>query len=138
MKVTVLILALIMAVSTAVYYLYPIQIVNDLKLQRAISGGHNLIFDNQKLGYISGLDSWYVEGSRVYGSMTYNKNRTNKRLSYFYVDVCVDEILITDSYSTFKNFLNHYGISKSRLDYMSGNNLINMSKFAYSSSVDCS
>lgn len=137
-KVTALILALIMVVSTAIYYLYPIVILDDLKLRRAVGGGHHLILDGQNLGYISGLDSWYIEGSQVYGSMTYNKNKTNKRLSFFYVDVCVDEILITDSRNTFKIFLDHYGINRNRRNYMSGNNLINMKKFDYSSTINCS
>lgn len=137
-KVSLFVLVLIMIVSTAVYYLYPITILDSLKLKRAVGGEHHLIFDNQKLGYISGLDSWYVEGSQVYGSMSSNRDRTNTSLFYFYVDVCTGENLVIASYSRFEDFLDNEGISKERRNYMSGNNLINMSKFAYSSSVDCS
>lgn len=136
-KVTALILALIMVISTAIYYLYPIQILDDLKLRRAVGGGHHLIFDGQNLGYISGLDSWYVEGSQVYGSMSSNRNQTNTSLFYFYVDVCTSENLLIASYSRFEDFLDDEGISKDRRNYMSGNNLINMKKFDYSSSIDC-
>lgn len=138
MRVILSILVLIIVISTAIYYLYPIQILDDLKLKRTIGGEHRLIFDNQKLGYISGLDSWYVEGSQVYGSMSSNRDRTNTSLFYFYVDVCTGENLLISSYSKFEDFLDDKDISKERRNYMSGNNLINMKKFDYSSSIDCS
>lgn len=131
------ILAIVMVVSTAVYYLYPIQILDSLKLRRAIGGGHHLIFKNDRLGFISGLDSWYVENSQVYGSMTYNKDQTNKGLLYFYVDVCTGEEFIVGNYSKFEGFLDEKSISKDRRNYMSGNNLINMKKFDYPLSINC-
>lgn len=138
LRVSAFILAIIMIASTAIYYLYPTQILDDLKLRRAVGGGHHLIFDNQKLGYISDLDSWYVEGSQVYGSMSSNRDQTNTSLFYFYVDVCTGENLLIASYSRFEDFLDDEGISKERRNYMSGNNLIKMKKFDYSSTVDCS
>lgn len=119
-----------------VFYLNfkPIEIIKDVKLHRNLSGGHDLFYKKIRIGYMSGLDSWYVQDSRVYGSFS-QENKDNE--SYFYIDICNEEVFITSKYLRFENFLDNHNISKNRRNYMSGNNVIEIRKFVYNKNISC-
>lgn len=117
-----------------IYIFRPIEILGDLKLYKRINGGHNLVYKFKKVGYISGVDSWYVQDNQVYGSIS-DEDKDDE--DYFYINVCTDEKYITEYYLDFQTFLDKKNIDKSRRNYMSGNNIINMNKFKYSKDVSC-
>ncbi|GAA0312715.1 hypothetical protein [Psychrobacter aestuarii] len=141
MKKFFIVLALVLTGATITYYWYPIQLLGDLKARNAFGGGlfggHTLYFRGDKIGYLNGLDSWYIQGSVAYGTMTYNQWRTNEGVVYFYIDVCTDDVLLIKNHSLFEDFLDAQGIDKDKRNYMSGYNFISMKTREYSSSYRC-
>ncbi len=118
------------------FFFRPIQIIEDVELRKKIDGGYDLFSQNTRLGYFSELDSWYVQKSQVYGSLSADVDK-NYETEYFYVDICSREIYITPYYLEFEKFLDERNIAQDKRNYMSGNNLINMQKFPYSTTVTC-
>lgn len=75
------------------------------------------------IGWVSQLDSWYVQDGKVYGS-TSNVNANYDKIDYFYINICTDEIYITPYYKDFENFLDKRKIDTNKRGYMSGNNIV--------------
>lgn len=117
-----------------IYIFRPIEILGDLKIYKRINGGYNLVYKYSKIGYLSGIDSWYVQGNQVYGSIS-DEQKDDE--DYFYVNVCNGEKYITGNFLEFEDFLDKKNIDRSKRNYMSGNNIINMNKFNYSKDVSC-
>lgn len=115
-------------------YFRPIPILKDVTLYRHLNGYHYLYYQNNNLGYMGGLDSWYVQDNQVYGVLGHEHD---ENIDYFYVNICKKEILITPYYIEFEDFLDKRNINPDRRNYMSGNNIIEPDKFPYDKNIQC-
>ncbi len=131
----VCIMILIMLMFNHKFYQPPI--LGDLKLRYISSQNYHLLYKGHKIGEtITAVDSWYINGSSVFGSSTDYKLGSDS-LVYFFVDVCSGEAYTTTSYATFDDFLDKRNIPKNQRNWMSGINAIDIKKAEYSSKIDC-
>ena len=137
MKIKIaVVIAILVIVSIIMFICHPIEILQDVKLYKNLSGSHTLFYGSDRIGDIGGLDSWYVQGSQVYGVVS-DEHNSKSQVNYFYINVCNGEKLITLNDGLFEDFLDKKGIDENRRNYMSGNNLINPQKLEYSKQVTC-
>ncbi|MDO4907324.1 hypothetical protein [Neisseria sp.] len=145
MKKTLIFIVFFIMLSIAGLVFYacfrPVHILKDVTVYRHAIGGyfginHYLYYKNQKIGYITAVDSWYVQGSQVYGSLSSNSNSIYE-LYYFYIDICDNELYVTPYVLEFDEFLNKRKINEGKRNFMSGNNVIDPYKHAYNREISC-
>ena len=84
-------------------YFKPITILGNVKVYRRWDRLHYIYYKDTKIGYMSALDSWYVQNGKVYGSIS-DMNANDDKVDYFYIDTCNNEVYITPYYKDFENF----------------------------------
>ncbi len=117
---------------------YQPKILGDLKLRYISKNNYHLIYQNKKIaGNVTGLDSWYIKRSSVYGTTTSDPkdDYADNDLIYFYVDVCNDEIFTTKNSEKFDIFLWDKDIASE--NWMSGDNVLDVKKGTYNSTINC-
>ncbi|MDO4907326.1 hypothetical protein [Neisseria sp.] len=138
-----IVLFLIILIAGFILYGYfrPILILKDVAVYRhiisnSLGGNYYLYYKGQKIGYLSFVDTWYVKGSQVYGSLS-EDNGIDDITYWFYIDICSKEVYITPSRFEFYDFLDKRNINEDKRNFMSGNNVINPYKHAYNRKISC-
>lgn len=104
-------------------YFKPITILENVKIYRHLDRLHYIYYKDMNIGWVSQLDSWYVQDGKVYGSIS-DMNADYDKTNGFYIDTCSSEVYISAYHKDFEEFLDKRNISKEKRDYMSGNNIV--------------
>lgn len=122
-------------------YFRPIPVLKDVKvyrhiIQNPLGGNYYLYYGGQKIGYLSYVDTWYVDDTRVYGSLS-EDNGIEDIIYGFYIDICNKEVYVTPYRMDFEEFLDQRDIPQDKRNFMSGNNVISPNRHDYNREISC-